>query len=47
MGRFPKQVTLTNADPELWPQGLVQLNIVAIVPESHVRDILNQIGQVL
>lgn len=47
MGQYPKQVTVHNADPELWPQGLVQVNLVAIVPESKLQDILNHIGAVL
>jgi hypothetical protein len=47
MGRYPKQVTVGNADPDLWGQGVVVVNLLAVIPEHEVQQVLNQIGAIL
>lgn len=49
MADYPKQVTVTSVDPGLglYRQGLVQIEIVAIVPESEAQGILNHVGEVI
>lgn len=47
MGSYPKEVTVSNIDPELYGPGQVVINLAVIVPEVYAQDILNRIGAIL
>lgn len=47
MGRYPKELHVTNTDARLWDQGLVEIHVIAIVPLNEAQGLLNQIGAVL
>lgn len=47
MGQYPKEVTVSHANPSLWYTGAVIIQVTAIVPEREAQAILNQIGEIL
>lgn len=46
MGRYPKECTVTNVDPQLYGGGMVQVSLHVICPEGAAQEILNRIGEV-
>lgn len=47
MGKYPKELHVTNTDPALWEYGQVEIHVMAVVPVGDAQDLLNQIGALL
>lgn len=37
----------TNADPRLWPNGLVEIHIIAVVPELEAPSLVTELRAIL